>query len=69
MYMSQSALLAVFATLAVASPWNYVIHEQSAESPDEWFKHGSIPKQGRLPVRIGLTQTNLDRGHDLLMEV
>lgn len=46
----------------------HVIHERSVESTGEWVKIGGINRNGLLPVSIGLTQRNLDLGHQLLME-
>jgi hypothetical protein len=37
------------------------------------LKHGSkgirVDGAVELPIRVGMTQSNLDKGHDLLMEV
>ncbi|KAL6700777.1 peptidase S8/S53 domain-containing protein [Trichoderma pleuroticola] len=46
----------------------HVIHERAVESTGEWVKIGGVNRNGLLPVSIGLTQRNLDLGHELLME-
>ena len=61
------ALAAGAAALPASVP--YTVHERRGAS--SWFENTDVKPNGRinLPVRIGLTQNNLDRGHDLLMEV
>ncbi|RFU73337.1 alkaline serine protease [Trichoderma arundinaceum] len=61
-------LYAGAATLIGTSLAEHVIHERVVESTDQWLKLGSINRNGLLPVRIGLTQQNLEHGHKLLME-
>ena len=65
------SLLLVTGTLAVpAQKYSYVKQESRANIPqDVWIKRGAVPGDTSLPVRIGLTQTNLEKGGDLLMEV
>ncbi|KAF7172400.1 hypothetical protein CNMCM6106_006590 [Aspergillus hiratsukae] len=64
---------AVAGVLASPTPNNYrndyVVHEQRAVLPRSWTEEKRLDKGSMLPMRIGLTQSNLDRGHDLLMEV
>lgn len=52
---------------------HYVRHESRANSVhySPWEKREAASPEADfvLPMRIGLTQSNLDRGHDLLMEV
>ena len=55
---------------AVPSPGsNLVLHEKRHVPPTRWIKQDRIPKNAILPVRIGLTQNNLEKGHDFLMDV
>ena len=35
----------------------------------DWVKSGRVEKSAVIPMRIGLTQTNLETGYDRLMEV
>ncbi|EAW16248.1 S53 family peptidase [Aspergillus fischeri NRRL 181] len=55
--------------LASPTPNDYVVHERRAVLPRSWTEEKRLDKASILPMRIGLTQSNLDRGHDLLMEV
>ena len=67
-----TAAVTAFATLSTALPTfaNHVVHEKRSESPN-WSPLPGAKPDGRitLPVRIGLTQSNLDRGDGLLMEI
>jgi hypothetical protein len=47
----------------------HVVHERRDVLPEYWIEESRLDKQERLPVRIGLAQSNLDHGHDLLMEM
>jgi tripeptidyl-peptidase-1 len=63
------ALLSAVASMFVRSSLaEHVIYERATGSPDQWVKLGNINRNGLLPVRIGLSQRNLELGHDLLME-
>lgn len=55
--------------LASPTPDHYVLHEERHVLPRSWTEEKRLDKGSTLPMRIGLTQSNLDRGHDLLMEV
>lgn len=48
---------------------NLVVHEKRYTPPTRWVKRDRIPRNAILPVRIGLTQSNLEKGHDFLMDV
>lgn len=67
-----AAATAAFATLSNALPTsaNHVVHEKRSESSTWSAVRGAKP-DGRitLPVRIGLTESNLHRGDNILMEV
>jgi tripeptidyl-peptidase-1 len=54
---------------AVPHPVNLVVHERCDAAPKEWIKRGRVDGNAKLPVRIGMTQSNLDKGHELLMEL
>ena len=55
--------------LGSPTPNDYVVHERRAVLPPSWSVEKRLDKASILPMRIGLRQSNLDRGHDLLMEV
>lgn len=70
--MKASILLlgaAAAGVLAVPSPRNYEVHERREYIPEYWTEGKRLDGSTPLPVRIGLTQSNLDYGHDLLMEM
>lgn len=70
--MKSSMLLllgAAAAVIAMPAPHDYVVHERRDYIPNSWIKSKKLDGSTTLPVRIGLTQSNLDRGHDLLMEM
>lgn len=71
MHFSSLAAVAALVTATVAAPTNvqrHVLHEKREESA-QWVKRDRVHSDVKLPIRIGMTQTNLDKGHDLLMEV
>lgn len=71
MYIKPLAFGAL-AAVAIAFPTssNHVVHEKRTPiSYKTWAKRDAVPADMSLPMRIGLKQSNLDRGHDLLMDV
>lgn len=70
--MKSSILLlgvAVAGVLAAPKPHNYEVHERRDVLPSSWTEGKRLDGSTMLPMRIGLTQSNLDYGHDLLMEM
>ena len=69
-----SSLLTSFAlaagALALPTSSNYMVHERR-NLGGSWTPRDGLKPDGsiRLPVRIGLTQSNLDQGEDILMGV
>jgi tripeptidyl-peptidase-1 len=61
------AVVAIVLRFPVAS--RHVVHERQDALPEYWIEESRLDKQERLPVRISLAQSNLDHGHDLLMEM
>ncbi|KAI3109328.1 hypothetical protein CBS147333_5650 [Penicillium roqueforti] len=53
---------------AVPAPVKHVLHEKRSEHLD-WVKGERIKRDSVLPVRIGLTQNNLEKGDEYLMAV
>lgn len=50
-------------------PSTHVLHErQMPQWSRTWQKKDRVPKSALLPMRIGLRQTNLQEGHELLMD-
>lgn len=69
-----SLLIGTFAACTVTAPvsapaFSHVIHEKRAFAPRRWEKRDRVDPSQLLPVRIGLTQSNLDKGPGLLDEV
>lgn len=62
------ALAAITSALPTSS--NYVLHEKRSGS-SSWAVRDGIKPDGRikLPVRIGLTESNLHQGDDILMQI
>lgn len=71
MYFSVLAIVGVIAAQAAVVPFqaSHVVHERRNFKPKAWVKRDRVDAATELPVRIGMTQSNLDKGHDLLMEV
>lgn len=67
--------VAAIVALGVAAPASFhshVLHERQDLghlTNEQWTRRGPVPPGRVLPVRIGLTQSNLDKGDVLLMEV
>lgn len=60
------------ATIATALPTlsNHVLHEKRSGS-SSWAQRDGFKPDGRikLPVRIGLAESNLHKGDDILMQI
>jgi tripeptidyl-peptidase-1 len=71
MHFLNFAVVGAFAIGAAAIPTSsrHVLHEKRDAVPKTWVKRDRLDAATTLPVRIGMTQTNLDKGYDLLMEV
>ncbi|KAF7118908.1 hypothetical protein CNMCM5793_008544 [Aspergillus hiratsukae] len=62
-------LLAVAAVRAVPSSIKHVLHEKRQAPSVDWVQSARVDTNAILPMRIGLTQNNLEKGYDFLMEV
>lgn len=69
--MRSSFLLLGAATAGVLAipTTDHVVHERRDFLPSHWTEEGRLDGDAVLPVRIGLTQSNMDRGHDMLMDL
>jgi tripeptidyl-peptidase I len=54
---------------AAPAPIKHVLHEERTILSRDWIKGARIEKSAVIPMRIGLRQTNLEKGYDYLMEV
>jgi tripeptidyl-peptidase-1 len=67
-----SALLAgVFAapTTNSASDKRYVVHEKRDKLPLHWNRSAKLHPASTIPIRIALTQSNLDKAEEYLLDV
>jgi tripeptidyl-peptidase-1 len=69
--MKASICLAALLSLveAIAIPSHHEVHEKREAVHPRWTKRGRVPSHKMLPMRIGLTQSNLENGYDHLMSV
>lgn len=65
------SVVAAIAALVHGAPASikHVLHEERTVQSRDWTKGARIEKTAVIPMRIGLTQTNLEKGYDYLMEV
>ncbi|CZR58662.1 related to serine protease [Phialocephala subalpina] len=54
---------------AIPTPATHALHEKRSVIPRLWERGSRIESDAILPVRIGLTQNNLDNGYEYLMDV
>ncbi|KAL1966156.1 hypothetical protein VTN77DRAFT_4708 [Rasamsonia byssochlamydoides] len=68
---SSILLLGALAATALAAPASskHVLHERREVLPRSWNEARRVDGRTKLPMRIGLAQSNLDRAHELLMDV
>jgi tripeptidyl-peptidase-1 len=66
-----AAALAAFIAIgdAAPTPATYALHEKRSSSPRLWARGERVDGDAILPIRIGLTQNNLEDGHIHLMDV
>ena len=70
MIVKLSVVAAIAALVnAAPAPSSHVVHEERTILSQDWVKGARIEKSAVIPMRIGLTQTNLETGYDRLMEV
>lgn len=71
MLVRQLSVALAIAALAGAAPATvkHVLHEKREKHAHDWVKGDRVEKDAVLPVRIGLSQNNLEKGYDYLMEV
>jgi tripeptidyl-peptidase I len=61
--------LGMCAAQAAVIPATHVVHEKRLAPPRKWLKRDRISSEAILPMRIGLRQSNLEKGHSFLMDV
>ncbi|KAJ5711583.1 subtilisin-like protein [Penicillium malachiteum] len=63
------ALALAALTGAAPATIKHVLHEKRDKQAYDWVKGNRVSSDAVLPVRIGLSQNNLDKGYEYLMEV
>ncbi|KAK1990611.1 Pro-kumamolisin [Colletotrichum falcatum] len=66
---SLTALAAVVFANPVTRSRKHVVHEERHPARGEWIKSHRLHSMARLPVRIGLTQSNLHRANEFMNDV
>ena len=61
------ALLGVIEAIAI--PPYHEVHEKRGTLHPRWVKRDRVDSHKLLPMRIGLTQSNLENGYEHLMDV
>jgi len=71
MLVLRFSVIAALTALSSAAPatLRHVLHEERSRQASDWVKGARIEGSAILPMRIGLTQTNLEKGDAFLMEV
>jgi tripeptidyl-peptidase-1 len=54
---------------ATAIPPHHEVHEKRETLHPRWTKQKRVEPRKLLPMRIGLAQSNLDKGYEHLMDV
>lgn len=61
--------LLVYGSLASPLTQHHAVHERRSTHPAGWTRRSAIDNRAILPMRIALAQSNLERGHEWLMQV
>jgi len=71
MHFSHLLTASALAGAAVASPLGlpHSIHEKRNDAPQGWAKRNALDRRAILPMKIGMAQSNMDRGWEWLSEV
>ena len=69
MRFSLLTLGALVATAAAAPSVNHVLHEKRDRLPSGWGQKEELDGNTILPMKVGLTQANLDKAEEYLMEI
>jgi tripeptidyl-peptidase-1 len=65
-------LLSLFFVSVFPSPAQYprhILHERRSQAPPQWLRRSRLEAEEVIPVKIGLSQRNLDRAEDFLYDV
>ncbi|KAI9688708.1 MAG: hypothetical protein M1822_001065 [Bathelium mastoideum] len=67
--LSPSVIATPLSVYSSYTPTSHAVHEERADSSGKWTKRDRVHPDSVLPMRIGLTFSNLDKAHDALMEI
>lgn len=69
-YLAFTCLYGLFAVVGgTPAPVTLVLHERRSDHGGPWVKKAKPHKHINIPMRIGLQQSNVNHGHDLLMDM
>jgi len=72
MYLSLIAVCGLL-TSTIAAPTapskQHVVHERRATLPTHWNRNAKLHGDSVIPMRIGLTQSNLEKADEFLMDL
>jgi tripeptidyl-peptidase-1 len=57
------------AAQGAAVPSSHVVHEKRTQPMQTWVKRDRLSPKAIVPMRVGLTQRNLERVDEFLMDV
>ncbi|KAL8671168.1 MAG: hypothetical protein Q9168_004321 [Polycauliona sp. 1 TL-2023] len=69
MHLSLFTLGAIVATTLALPSVNHVLHEKRDRLPPGWQHDGKLDPSKVLPMKIALTQSNLDKADEFIMDV
>jgi hypothetical protein len=69
MFLLRASLLVGFVAFVGADPQSYMVHETRDILDPSWARRDRLDPKDVIPLRVGLIQSNLDKGHDLLMDM
>jgi tripeptidyl-peptidase-1 len=70
MKLSLAIVIGLVASVTAAPTTSYEVHEKREFTNPVWVPRDiELSKRATIPVSIGLTQQNLENGHEYLMDV
>ncbi|KAI9701923.1 MAG: hypothetical protein M1836_001267 [Candelina mexicana] len=69
MYVSILIITTIAASVIASPALRHAVHEKRGRLPVDWFKRSRPEGHLILPMRVALTQSNLHRGEEFLMDV
>lgn len=67
---SSLLLLSFFAVVfSIPITQRHILHERRSQAPPQWLRKSRLKGGEVIPVKIGLSQRNLDRAEDFLYDV